>query len=65
MKISKLIALLEQRKEEFGDVDVRVWDEEECRMTPNILVNDFLSDYEYGNGRAPHYVGISTVLEDE
>lgn len=66
MKISELIALLEQRKEEYGDVDVRVWDDEECYMNPNISVNDFLSDYGgYGNGRVPHYVGISTEQEDE
>lgn len=26
MKISELIALLEQRKEEYGDVDVRTYD---------------------------------------
>lgn len=66
MKISELIALLDQRKEEYGDVDVRVWDDDEMRMSPNIMVNDFLSDYGgYGNGRVPHYVGIKTEQEDE
>lgn len=63
MKISELIALLEQRKEEYGDVDVRVWDDDMCCMSSNISVNDFLSVYGYGRGRVDHYIGI--MLEDE
>ena len=65
MKISELIALLEQRKEEFGDVDVRVWDDEECCMTLDIVVNDFLSDQGYGQGPVVHYVGIRIECGDE
>lgn len=64
MKISELVAILEQRKEQYGDVDVRVWDSEEYCMNSNISVNDFLSDYGgYGIGRVEHYIGIN--LEDE
>ena len=65
MKISELVALLEKRKEEFGDVDVRMWDDDNCYMSLNIPVNDFLRDSDGRlQGRVDHYVGI-VIKEDE
>lgn len=47
MKISELIALLEQRKEEYGDVDVRVYN---CGDYLPVDCVDIISvnDVEYG-----------------
>ena len=40
MKISELVAILEQRKEQYGDTDVRIWDSRQSEYCDAIEVGE-------------------------
>lgn len=66
MKIGDLIQILQKRKDEYGEVDVRIWDDENSNMSLNLRINDFISDSDGSfQGRVAHFVGISVESEDE
>lgn len=55
MKISEVIATLQQRMEEFGDVDVRIWEANWSSWDDDILIS---SDPYLKTGHSP-FIGVN------